>query len=82
MHGMIALKISLVRLAETRVETAIQKYVSGYEISPHPDIRRKCATYMININHPRAEHLELHTHFMEFVEDKNTCMIIGKTTWT
>ena len=55
---------------ETRVETAIQKYVSGYEISPHPDIRRKCATYMININHPRAENLELHTHFMEFVEDK------------
>jgi len=58
------------KTAETRVETAIQKYVSGYEISPHPDIRRKCATYMININHPRAEHLELHTHFMKFTKDK------------
>jgi hypothetical protein len=50
----------------TRVETAIQKYLSGYEISPHPDIRKKCATYMININHPNAENLELHTHFMKF----------------
>jgi len=55
---------------ETGVDTAIQKYVSGYEISPHPDIRRKCATYMININtHDEAEHLGLHTHFMDF-EDK------------
>lgn len=55
----------------TKVETAIQKYVSGYEISPHPDIRRKCATYMININTaPEAEKLGLHTHFMSFKEDK------------
>jgi hypothetical protein len=53
----------------TRVETAIQKYLSGYEISPHPDIRKKCATYMININHPNAENLELHTHFMKFKPD-------------
>ena len=67
-HACIKNKFSKTR--ETRVETAIQKYVSGYEISPHPDIRRKCATYMININHPQAEHLGLHTHFMEFVEDK------------
>ena len=56
---------------EVSVDTAIQKYVSGYEISPHPDIRRKCATYMININTaPEAEHLDLHTHFMTFVKSK------------
>jgi len=67
-HACIKTKFS--KTEETRVETAVQKYVSGYEISPHPDIRRKCATYMININNPQAEHQGLHTHFMEFVEDK------------
>lgn len=59
------------KTGETGVDTAIQKYVSGYEISPHPDIRRKCATYMININtDDEAEHLGLHTHFMKFKDDK------------
>ena len=59
------------KTGETGVDTAIQKYVSGYEISPHPDIRRKCATYMININtHDEAEDLGLHTHFMDFQDDR------------
>ena len=59
------------KTGETGVDTAIQKYVSGYEISPHPDIRRKCATYMININtHEEAEHLGLHTHFMDFEDNR------------
>ncbi len=59
------------KTGETGVDTAIQKYVSGYEISPHPDIRRKCATYMININTaPEADDLGLHTHFMTFKENK------------
>jgi len=46
------------------VETAIQKYLSGYEISPHPDIRKKCLTYMVNINPHKDETLS--THFMQF----------------
>jgi hypothetical protein len=41
--------------------------MSGYEISPHPDIRKKCLTYMININtDAAAESLDLHTHLMRF----------------
>ena len=51
----------------SKVETAIQKYLSGYEISPHPDIRRKRATYMINVNDPRYEYPDdLHTHLLKF----------------
>ncbi len=53
------------------VETAIQKYLDGYEISPHPDIRKKAATYMLNINtRPEAEQMELHTYLMKFKDDK------------
>lgn len=56
----------------TYVETAIQKYVSGYEISPHPDIRKKVLTYMLNIN-PAAgsESLGMSTHFQKFTEQKS-----------
>jgi hypothetical protein len=55
----------------TSIDTAIQKYLSGYEISPHPDIRQKCLTYMININPSElAEKEDIHTHFMTFNDDK------------
>jgi hypothetical protein len=58
------------RTGETRVETAIQKYLTGYEISPHPDIRRKCLTYMININtDPDSETKYLHTHLLRFLPE-------------
>ena len=51
----------------TSVETAVQKYMDGYEISPHPDIRKKCLTYMVNINpHPQSEKLNIHTHYLKF----------------
>ena len=56
---------------ETRVETAIQKYLTGYEISPHPDIRKKCLTYMVNINpSDEMDDMNIHTHFMTFKKDK------------
>tara|TARA_R110000868_G_scaffold244812_1_gene501261 strand:+ start:416 stop:1069 length:654 start_codon:yes stop_codon:yes gene_type:complete len=42
----------------------IQKYLSGYEITPHPDIRRKAFTYMININ-PEGIDGDIYTHFMK-----------------
>lgn len=32
------------------LETVFQKYLHGYEISPHPDVRKKAATYMLNLN--------------------------------
>lgn len=47
------------------LDNGIQKYLDGYEISPHPDIRRKAATFMVNINpHDNSEQLDHHTHYM------------------
>ena len=57
---------------KTRVETAIQKYLTGYEISPHPDIRKKCLTYMVNINPSNdMDNMDINTHFMTFKKEKN-----------
>lgn len=54
------------------VETAIQKYLQGYEISPHPDIRKKAATYMLNINtDPASENIDIHTYLCKFKEEKS-----------
>ena len=59
----LAAKFDVVR--PTRIETAIQKYLTGYEISPHPDIRSKCLTYLLNINtHAVADELSIHTHLL------------------
>ena len=50
---------------ETYLDTGIQKYLSGYEISPHPDTRRKALTYMLNINTSQlSEGIEIHTRLM------------------
>ena len=52
-----------------RVETAYQKNLSGYEISPHPDTRNKALTYMVNIyTDPVASKLDIHTRLMRFNE--------------
>lgn len=49
----------------------IQKYLNGYEISPHPDIRRKALTYMININPSiGSASKNIHTRYLELREDK------------
>jgi hypothetical protein len=54
-----------------RIETAIHKYLAGYEISPHPDIRSKCLTYLINLNTDRrADDLPIHTHLLKFKNEK------------
>ena len=59
------------KTGSTRVETAIQKYLTGYEISPHPDIRKKCLTYMVNINpDDQMDDWSIHTHFMTFKDNK------------
>jgi hypothetical protein len=43
----------------------IQKYLDGYQISPHPDIRRKALTWMANINPgPNAAEQAFHTRYM------------------
>lgn len=49
------------------VDGGIQKYLDGYEISPHPDIRLKAATFMVNINpDQKSEDLNHHTHYLKF----------------
>jgi hypothetical protein len=53
--------------SDVRRDVGLQKYLDGYEISPHPDIRAKALTFMININpSPNAEKLDYHTHYMVF----------------
>ena len=57
---------------QNRIETAIHKYLSGYEISPHPDIRSKCLTYLLNINTNNfLESDNIHTHLLKFKPENN-----------
>ncbi|MEO0829700.1 MAG: hypothetical protein AAFY03_04490 [Pseudomonadota bacterium] len=52
---------------ELVVDAGIQKYLHGYEISPHPDTRRKALTWMFNANPgAESEDAEIHTHYMTF----------------
>ena len=51
------------------VDGGIQKYLDGYEISPHPDIRKKAATFMVNINPSSdSKNMNHHTHYLKFKE--------------
>jgi hypothetical protein len=64
------LKNKFNKKGKVAVETAVQKYVDGYEISPHPDIRRKCLTYMVNINPSNnSENINYHTHYMKLKDE-------------
>lgn len=52
---------------ETTIVSAIQKNLTGYEISPHPDIRQKCMTYLLNINKDVSiDSCKVHTHMLQF----------------
>ena len=46
-HSCIRMKFGLRN--GTKILSAAQKYLTGYEISPHPDIRSKALTYLLNI---------------------------------
>ncbi|WP_013322312.1 hypothetical protein [Gloeothece verrucosa] len=49
----------------TKYDAGLQKYLQGYEISPHPDIRSKALTYMLNVNPSvNSEDLDIHTHYL------------------
>ncbi len=62
--GALAEKFGVDRSA-TFLDAGIQKYLDGYEISPHADIRRKALTYMVNINPaPDSEQVDHHTRYM------------------
>ncbi len=55
----------------TNSDTGLQKYLTGYEISPHPDIRKKALTYMLNVNPAQnSEDMEIHTHYLTFKPHK------------
>jgi len=51
---------------DTRVTTRLHKYLTGYEISPHPDIRQKALTYLLNVNPPGFETEDIHTRLLSF----------------
>jgi hypothetical protein len=54
-----------------KVDGGIQKYLDGYEISPHADNRAKAATFMVNINpSPDSERMNHHTHYMKFKAER------------
>lgn len=54
-------------LKECTIDAGIQKYLNKYEISPHPDIRRKASTFMVNINPGEGcEEIDYHTHYLKF----------------
>jgi hypothetical protein len=53
--------------SDVRRDYGLQKYLDGYEISPHPDIRGKALTFMMNINPAKnSESLSYHTHYLKF----------------
>jgi hypothetical protein len=53
--------------SDNRIITAVQKNLSKYEISPHPDVREKALTYLININKDDSIDKEpIHTHLLKF----------------
>lgn len=56
-------------LDQYTIDGGIQKYLDGYEISPHPDVRKKAATFMVNINpSPDSKNMKHHTHYLKFKE--------------
>jgi len=56
-----------INLDQVDPDNGIQKYLDGYEISPHPDVRKKALTYMVNINpHNDSEELFHHTQYLQF----------------
>lgn len=63
-----------------KYDGGVQKYLDGYEISPHPDIRRKALTFMININPGTiAAGEDYHTHYMKLNENKSWLMSMWKS---
>ncbi len=53
-----------------RIDCGLQKYLTGYEISPHPDTREKALTWMLNLNpDPESESATYHTHFLRFKKE-------------
>ncbi len=43
-----------IKKQEFRIDAGFQKYLDGYELSPHPDVRAKAITFMLS-THPSAD---------------------------
>tara|TARA_Y100001938_G_scaffold147675_1_gene229408 strand:- start:695 stop:1663 length:969 start_codon:yes stop_codon:yes gene_type:complete len=55
---------------KTNILTAIQKNLTRYQISPHPDTTNKAMTYLMNINKTdEASELPMHTHLLKFKKE-------------
>lgn len=62
----IASKFSI-DIKDVFYDAGIQKYLDGYEISPHPDVRKKALTYMVNVNpDSNSDRNNHHTHYLSF----------------
>ena len=62
----IANKFNITRNDNETIDSGLQKYLDGYEISPHPDIRKKLLTFMINVNtNINSEEKNHHTHLLD-----------------
>ena len=60
-------------------DSGIQKYLDEYEISPHPDLRKKALTFMVNINNSyNSEDKNHHTHYLRFKPEKKYVMEFWK----
>jgi hypothetical protein len=68
MENVIRSKFNLLP-EEVSIDCGLQKYLHGYEISPHPDTREKALTWMLNMNpDPKSHDKDYHTHFCKFTE--------------
>jgi hypothetical protein len=57
---------------DCKYDAGLQKYLDGYEISPHPDVRRKALTFMVNVNpNPHSENEAHHTHYLIFRRERD-----------
>jgi len=69
-NKVIAKKFNI-NFSDCYIDGGIQKYLDGYEISPHPDLRKKALTFMININpNENSKNRNHHTHYLKFKKDK------------
>ena len=65
LHDVLKRRFELTR--DVSMEGGVHKYLHGYEISPHPDIRKKALTWMLNVSPgPAPEQVEMHTRYMRF----------------
>ena len=56
-----------VDMHDTTYDCGIQKYLDGYAMTPHPDLRHKSLTFLMNINpNPLSEWEEHHTQYHKF----------------